>query len=176
MILLSTVTVVFMTGCQDSNIHPIAVVNFDKVATSTGQLKIFEEEIRIFTEDTQSQLNKIKNELNIQLETAKESLGQKPTQKDLAEFQKISNAAQIKLRQELVQGERLLQQKRAQLVQDYKQRIEPAIRRVAQQKKIQVVMIKQENLLYIDSSSDITNAVIDAIQSLPSATNTPSSE
>jgi len=164
--LLSVVVPVLITACQDTSSYPVAIIDLDKVATSTGQSKVFEDEISIFTDTAQRQLNKIKDELNTQLETAKLELGKKPSQKEQTEFQKKSIAAQIRLKQELAQSERLLQQKRSQLAQQYRQSIDPTIRRVAQQNKAQIVMLKQANLLYIAPKSDITDAVIDAIQAL----------
>jgi len=168
--LLSIAVSALITGCQDTPSYPVAIVDLDKVAISTGQSKIFEDEISTFTDTTQRQLIQIKDELNTQLEAAKLELGKKPTQKDQAEFQKKAIAAQVRLKQELAQSERLLQQKRNQLAQNYRQSIDPTIRRVAQQKKAQVVMLKQANFLYIDPKSDITDAVIDAIQALPPVT------
>lgn len=170
---LPLLLIAFITGCEDQKGLALGVVDLDKVATSTGQMRVIEEDIRLFAEDTQTTLNQIKDELNVQIETAREGLGQKPSQQEQAEFQKATLTAQLTLKQELAQGEKLIAQKRAQLILDYRHSIEPAIRRVATQAGIKVVLIKQPNLLYIDSGVDVTDAVIDAVQAMPAALDTP---
>lgn len=172
MLLLSLFVLVFASGCDDQKSQTVAVVDLDKVATSTGQMRVIEEEIRIFAEDAQTTLNQIKDELNTQIETAREGLGEKPSQQQQQEFQKTTLTAQLTLKQELAQGERLVVQKRAQLILDYRNSIEPAIRRVATRAGVKVVLIKQPNLLYVDTDADITDAVIDAVQAMPAALDT----
>ena len=56
---------------------------------------------------------------------------------------------------------------------DFRNEVEPVARRIAQKKKLAVVMIKQNGMLYIDPVVDITNGVIDELQqAVPSVTGT----
>jgi Skp family chaperone for outer membrane proteins len=79
----------------------------------------------------------------------------------------------VQARQQVQQLQQLAEQQfasyRAQWIGQYRDALSPIVRQVAQDKRMNVVLLKNESVMFADRAVDITDAVVDAARAKPPA-------
>lgn len=142
----------------------VAVIDLDKIAAATGRDKLIGQRVLKFTGEQEKTLNKLRDDSRAQVD---KQLKQLPDNASAEAKQKVA-ASRRKLEQEL--GQQISKarqgagQLRSKLIVDFRGEVEPVARRVAVERGMNIVMIKQNAMLYIDPQADISDAVIDEMQ------------
>jgi Skp family chaperone for outer membrane proteins len=153
-----------LTACDMNNSGRVAVIDLDEVASVIGRDKVIAESVQSFAKEQEAKLTLLRDELRINIEQEQNKLGEKPAESEQVRLNQLAQSSEIKLRQEIAKVEEAAGQLRINLVLEFKKEVEPIARRVATQRGMSLVMIKQNAMLYISPDSDITNDVIDALQ------------
>lgn len=142
----------------------IAIIDLDEIARQLGSDKQIVSAIK----QRQAALN---NKLT---ELAQNYSDELKKQKDTLEAESQDPAVQLASYQQQVnqsfstakaQARQNLSQHRSQLVQQFKDAVRPAARRVAEQRGFSVIVTKQDSLLYeYDADHDITSDVIQVLR------------
>ena len=158
--------VALLTGCYGENDGRVAIVDLDEIASATGRDKDITQRVQLFVKDEELKLTALRDELRITIEQEEKTLGEKPSTEQQEKLNQLSKNSEAKLRQEIAKVEEMAAQLRINLVLEFKKQVEPVARRVATNRGISVIMIKQNAMLYIAPASDITNDVIDEMQKM----------
>ncbi len=167
----------------------LAILDLDKVTTAMGWMDEMSKSIQATNTELKNQLEevhrgmlksiddgkkRIATEAKLTDEQGKLLLNAKdqreidglPLNKDQRqELLETANKANTVWQTALTNYQQALQNRRASLIQSYREKIRPAARRVAAAHGMTVVMAASDNLIYFDSqSADITDAVIDELQ------------
>jgi len=153
-----------VASCGGDNSGSVAVIDLDEIASVTGRDKVIAERVKAFTTEQQGLLTKLRDELRNNIEQEQKKLGKKPAKEKLAKFDQLTQSSEIKLRQEISRVKDVAAQLRVNLVMEFKKEVEPVASSIAKQRGMSIVMIKQNAMLYIDPTADITNDVIDELK------------
>lgn len=153
-----------------------AVVDIDRVAKDLGWLNQMQS-------NQQTYLNQLKNEFQqynqhyeqLVQEKAKSMIppgtkeGEKYTlssvqAQELTNYMTQERQLLSQLNQEATQ---LFNNYKLQWVRQYRESLSPIVRQVAQDRKMNVVLMQNEGVLFADRSVDLTDAVVDAARSRP---------
>jgi Skp family chaperone for outer membrane proteins len=148
----------------------VGVVDMDRAAKELG-LKLQAGQIMKEHEDALvSQVNEIKSRLQAQVDAKKKEIGDNPAPKDKEELQLLviqANQAMAGLENQV--GSRL-QQINSSLVQQLRQIFRDQIKKIADARKMQVVLTSSndvaiaESVIYSSKTVDVTNDLIEALK------------
>ena len=137
----------------------------DNLKKMTGQM---ENEFQQLGGLYDSLLQQKKKEMGITGTEKPEELAKKLTQDQQRELMELVNSARQKLSQVQQYANQQLEKYRNDWLNQYGSAIRPIVRRIAQEKKLAVVMnIQQVPLMFSDPAVDITDAVVDAAKANP---------
>lgn len=171
--LLLLVLVSLIAGCDRNDSGRVAVIDLDKIASVLGRDKVIAERVQVFATEQESKLTQLRDMLRANLEQEQEKLGEKPAREEQAKLNQLAQNSEITLRQEVGKVEEAAGQLRISLVMDFKKEVEPVARKIAAQRGMGVIMIKQNAMLYIAPASEITRDVVDALQKMNLTANPP---
>lgn len=163
-ILLLLCFVSFFAGCERNNNGAMAVVDLDKIASATGRDTVIAEQVQLFTTEQEANLTKLRDKFRSDIEQEKKKLESGPVKGDQEDINQLTQSRENLLREEIGKVEAAVRQLRVNLVMDFKAEIEPIARRVADERGMGVIMIKQDAMLYVAPTSDITNDVVVALK------------
>ncbi len=153
-----------VTGCEQTTKGGVAVIDLDKISVSTGREKLILQQVQDFAKEEEEKLNQLQVDLQQTVDSAKEKLGEDSSEEEKQSVNAMVLEARNQLTRELDQARQTAQQLKIQLVQEFTAEIQPNVRRVAEKRGMTVVMIKQPGLYYVAPEVDITDAVIDSLQ------------
>ena len=139
----------------------VAVIDLDAIAHRLGTDKQIVESIAQKQTALSQQLVDLAKSYNQQIAERKKTLEEKEpdqSQVTLAAWQQQANENLSKVKQQAAAD---LQKHRAQLVQQFREQIKPAARRVSESRGLSVIVTKNDSVLYdFSAAADITDAVI----------------
>lgn len=157
-------------GCQwGKTAGGVAVVDLDAVAKTVGRDQVITEQVQIFAKEQETKLLELKSELEQQVTSASEKLGEDASDQDKQSLNSLVVDARTQLTRELGQARQSAQQLRLQLVREFAVEVQPIARREAEARGLTVVMVKQPGLLVVAPEADITDAVVQALGKQPGA-------
>ena len=167
----------------------LAILDLDKVTTAMGWMDEMSKSIQATNTELKNQLEEVHRGMLKSIDDGKKRISTEakltdeqkkllinakdqheidglPLSKDQRqELLETANKANTVWQTALTNYQQALQNRRASLIQSYREKIRPAARRVAAAHGLTVVMAASDNLIYFDSqSADITDAVIDELQ------------
>jgi Skp family chaperone for outer membrane proteins len=164
----------------------VAVIDLDAIAQRLGSDKQILDSIAKRQTSLSQQLVDLAKSYNAQIAEQKNKLaaeeGQQADEVTVASWQKQANANLNQVKQ---QAQAALANHRVQLLQQFRDQIKPAARRVAQQRGLNVIVTKNDSVVFdFTSAADITDAVVDEllasappaaapVQQTPTATQAP---
>lgn len=194
LLLAVTGTFVF-TGCKQpagtGSGGGVAVIDLDRAATAVGWMDSMNKDIQAADAALKQQLDQL---LRASLKTIEDAKKEVATEaklsadqiKALDSIQDVRELSQLPLsptqREKLVatvnqantgwqnamnQYQQVMQNRRGALIQGYREKLRPFIRRVAQARGFTVVLSTSDTLLLAEPVADITNEVIDELQKAP---------
>lgn len=161
-----------LSGCEQANgnapaevtatstVGTIAVVDLDEVARGLGKQAEWKSDLESQQQRLRGEYQTINQSLTSQLEQMQSQLGEEPTDDQRRQLQAgIVQARQIMRNAEL-QANALLQQRRDELIADFRDRVQPIVRKVADKQGFDVVIVKGANVMAASEAADITQAVL----------------
>jgi Skp family chaperone for outer membrane proteins len=139
----------------------VALLDLDAVAKRLGRDVAIADQIKAENDTLVAQLTKTKDDLQSQLDSSAQSLGDKPTdaqkQKLVELGQSLNSQFQVK-RQEARQE---LSQKQTALIQQFREEVKPVAQKIAADKGMNTVLLRSDLVvLSADPAVDITDAVV----------------
>ena len=133
------------TGCGRD--VPVGVIDMLQVAKALGRDKVINE-----------QLAEYKKQLGAKIGEERQKLGDSPSPEDLANLQRIATQ----------KASQLLLKRRGELLLQFRNEVGPLARKIAKERNIQVLLVRNDMVLGIDPVADLTEMVIERMKSQPS--------
>ena len=149
----------------------VAVIDLDRIAGALGRDDLMTQRLQEAVQQRQQNVAMIRDTLRAQLEEETARLGRNPTEEQKARLNQLTAAADTRMREVLARADQEGNQLRTRLILEFREEMEPVARRVAAERGLSIVMVKQDHMLYVDPEVDITDVVIDEIQAAPRAGN-----
>ncbi|MDP6435961.1 MAG: OmpH family outer membrane protein [Gammaproteobacteria bacterium] len=164
------VSALLLAACDPAALQggpDVAVIDLAAVAKATGQ----EEEIRIQAEEARNELTKQLQQLAVsleeQLKAERDKIGINPTEADAQRLQTLSIQAQQQINSAQAQAQAQASLLEQQLVNDYRDKVEPLAKDVASKLGASIVVTADANVVWFDPAVDITDEVIAAWRAAP---------
>jgi Skp family chaperone for outer membrane proteins len=139
----------------------VAVIDLDAIAHRLGSDKQIVDSISQKQSSLSQQLVELAKSYNQQIADRKKALEQeqpKPSDVTLAAWEQQANENLNKVKRQAAAD---LDKHRAALIQQFRDQIKPAARKVAESRGLSVIVTKNDNVLYdFSASADITDAVV----------------
>lgn len=172
---LGALIILTLTGCDEkggiklggSDLTNAVIVDLNAVSKATGQDDVLNIEMEAVNANLTSQIQKITDNLNKVLAEQKEKFGKDITIEEQQQLQELL----IKANQQLDLKRNEANQKSAQhkqnLVLTWKDKLQPVVQAIANEKGASVVLVQNPLLMWFDSSLDITAEVIAELRTNP---------
>jgi Skp family chaperone for outer membrane proteins len=148
----------------ESSATRIAVIDLDRAARELGWMDDMRKEMEQCGNQLQADMKKFSGIYNDQLKSIAHSegvdLSRGPTTAP-ADLTRDSVAARQQMAQLHQKADQLYAEYRVRLVARYRDALAPTIRQVAHDKKVSLVLVRNDNVLLADPEIDITGAVIE---------------
>jgi Skp family chaperone for outer membrane proteins len=153
-----------------------AVVDLDKVARDLGWLTKLQTNLETYQNQLKNDLQQFQQRYEAQVQQHVKDMippGTKEGDKytlSQTQSQELTNyivAAKQQVQQLGQEANQLYNNYRVQWARQYRDTLSPIVRQVAQDKRMNVVLVQNENLMYADRSVDLTDAVVDAARKQP---------
>jgi Skp family chaperone for outer membrane proteins len=148
-----------------------AVVDLDKVARDLGWLTKLQTNMESYQNQLKNDLQQFQQRYEAQVQQHVKDMippGTKEGDKytlSQTQSQELTNyivAARQEVQQLSQNATQLYNNYRMQWIRQYRDAVSPIVRSVAQDKRMNVVLVQNDNLMYADRSVDLTDAVVDA--------------
>jgi Skp family chaperone for outer membrane proteins len=154
----------------------VAIMDLNRVAKETGYSRQISMQINGLRTGLQNELTQAQDELSVTLNDKKEKFGDKPTKEQKKELDELFVNAKLQLQQAQQQAIGLIKQEENNLLVQLYDLVRPYAKRVANEKNMEIVMLKSDTLIFDHKpEADITDEVIAAIVAAK-ATLTPAEE
>jgi Skp family chaperone for outer membrane proteins len=161
----------------------VAILDLDAVAKRLGRDVAIADQLKAESETLASQLTKTKTELQSQLDSSAQALGDKPSDADKQKLVELGQSLNARLQSKQQEARQELSQKQVSLIQQFREEVKPVAQKIAAGKGMNTVLLRSDIVvLSADPSVDITDAVVAEMISsgkgtataTPSATASPS--
>jgi Skp family chaperone for outer membrane proteins len=144
--------------------NTVAVLDLQRVAKETGYSRQINSHMENLRTELQTQITDVQGQLNTQLAEKQGKFGDKPTEQQRQELNQLFTAAKSQLQQAQQQAMETIQQQRSSLVDELFDLLRPYAKRIANERGMNVVLLKSKALVFDNSpESDITDEVIAAV-------------
>lgn len=140
----------------------VAVIDLSLVAEATGQDEAIRSQAEMGLQELTSQLQNLASEMDQQISAEREKLGDNPGEADAARLQQMAQEARQQINAAQQQAQQQANQMEASLVFEFREKVMPLAREVAQQKGISLILSNDAYVFWADDSVNITAAVIAA--------------
>lgn len=153
-----------------------AVVDLDKVARDLGWLTKMQSNMETYQNQLKTDLQNFQQRYEAQVQQHVKDMippGTKEGDKytlSQTQSQELTNyivAARQQVQQLGQEANQLYNAYRVEWARQYRDALSPIVRQVAQDKRMNVVLVQNENLMYADRNVDLTDAVVDAARKQP---------
>ena len=154
---------------ESRQIGNVAVVDLDRIAKALGRDEVMRARMAEHAEQMKKQLEDLQQNLTTRIQSEQKKLGEDATDEDKIKVNALARDADQRLKQALSVAQQANARIRVDLISKFRDEIQPVARRAASKHGMTVIMVRQENLLYFDPGTDITDAVIDELQASATA-------
>ena len=178
--ILSFIIILAVTGCNPAmnrvanNVEAVAeatintvIVDLDAISKATGQDDVIESAMKIVNADLTLQLGDIVTGFNKQLADQKKKFGADITVEEQQKLQEMLIKANQLLAQKQTEANLKAQQHKEGLIKVWRGKIQPIVKKIAEEKGATVVLIKSVSVMWFDAPIDITDEVIKALGEQP---------
>ena len=137
-----------LAGCDTGG--AIGIVNLESVARALGRDASMEQQANTRAQELQAQLQQVAKQIGDKLQA---EIAKAPDQRA-----QLQQQAQSAFTQQQQQAQQLLQQYRVKLATDFRDEAKAAAKKIAEERKLNVVLLDQV-ALYFKDTQDITDAV-----------------
>ncbi|MCE5279208.1 MAG: OmpH family outer membrane protein [Planctomycetaceae bacterium] len=171
---IGVVVIACAAGC-DKNAGPakqpgtVAVIDLDKIANGIGVLQRINEATSTDSANAQQQLVGLQNRLQAELNQAVTKAGATPTdeQKRNLEQMRINGMGMLERARRQLSEE--VARRRATALNDFRQQVAPIAKNIAKEKGFDLVVIKADVILAMDDEVDISEPVLQEVNTLTKA-------
>ena len=147
--------------------HPSTlIVDLNAVAKALGRDEVMQKEILDAETKLKGQLEQIAKNIQDQVAVEKEKLGTKKSKENNAKLQQLALQAQQTFRKEQMAAEQQVAQLGKELVTTFREEVKLVAEPIAMEKKAVMVKLVSDDLLWFDTSIDITGEVISRMRAL----------
>ncbi|MEX0777071.1 MAG: OmpH family outer membrane protein [Phycisphaeraceae bacterium] len=139
----------------------VGVIDLDKVAKAMGWEKELQQALGAADQELGLKVAALRNSLAQTLQTERQKMGDKLTKEQEAQVQQMAAVANNQYNQAFAQAKQELQRVRDTAVRQYRDVIQPYARNVASEHGMTLVLVPLDNVVWYDSSVDITDPVVD---------------
>ncbi|MEN6662830.1 MAG: OmpH family outer membrane protein [Phycisphaerae bacterium] len=162
-----------VAGC-DRNSSPdkggaVAVIDLDKIANGIGELKRINDATNADTANVQQQLTALQNRLQAELNQAVTKAGATPTDEQKRNLEQMRLNGMAMLERARRQASEEVTRRRAVALNDFRQQVAPIAKSIAKDKGFDIVIIKADVILAMDEQVDISDPVLQEVNSLSKA-------
>jgi Skp family chaperone for outer membrane proteins len=177
---LAVVVAVFANGCQkadstDSAATRVVVYDIDRVAHDMGWMTDMQTNLQALQKQFQTDFKHAQDMYGQQITDQKHKWAPKDTDKLTAEQQDALNKMAASANEVLSQLNQKANQQfnvfRQQWVIQYREALKPVLEQVAEERKLAIILEKNDTVQFAQPSSDITDAVIDSARAHPPIVN-----
>ncbi|NOY66008.1 MAG: OmpH family outer membrane protein [Gammaproteobacteria bacterium] len=161
-LLILFVSLTVITACnQQAPSSTIGIINLGKISDETGNAEKIKSELEKIRTRLQQELQSVQMNLQKSFQENQDKIGKTPTDEQRMQLGKMLADAQNKLKMAQTSAAIELKNKREELVIQLRDTVRPIANKIAQQRGMSIVIIKNDNLLLgYDKKVDITDAVI----------------
>ena len=153
-------------GASSTASAPVVIVDVDAVARALGRDVAMREQLQSTGEELAGQLRALAQDLKGQFEAERARIGDNPTQQQRENLARIGIEAQARVQQEQAAAQRKAQELQVQLARQIQDEVRPVAGAIARERGA-VVAISTTFVLWAESSTDITGAVIERMKAQP---------
>ncbi|HSU67968.1 MAG TPA: OmpH family outer membrane protein [Tepidisphaeraceae bacterium] len=163
---------------SDGSSGTTAVVDLDKVARDLGWMTKLQSNLENYQGQLRQDLGKYAQIYDEQIKEQIHGMlppGTKPEDKvqlSLVQSQQLTNlvgAGRQQINGLAQKGDQLFGNYRGSWIRQYREALAPIIRQVAEEKKMNIVLVQSDTVLFADRGVDMTDAVVDAARAKPPA-------
>ena len=136
------------------------IVDLNAVAQALGRDESMQKEIQEAEAKLKAQLEQIAKNIQDQVSVEKQKLDAKQNEENNAKLQQLALQAQQTFRKEQMAAEQQAAQLRKELVTTFREEVKLVAEPIATEKKAVMVKLVSDDLLWFDTSIDITGEVI----------------
>lgn len=160
-LIIVALTALVLISCKPLGLtNQVAVVDLNEVAKALGRVDAIEKNVKSANEKLNQQLEQITADVQKQLETEKQKLGEKPSKEKEQEFMQLVQKANNQLNQTKQVAIQKSQQIQNSLVLEFRNEVSSVSREIAQKNGYLSVLAINDGLLWADPGVDITKEVI----------------
>ncbi len=142
----------------------VLIVDLGAIAKATGQDQVIQTQAQTGRADINARLLESAQGLQQQLETERAKAGDAPTREQAAQLQQMTVQAQQQYTQLQAEAQQKVQQYEANLVQEFRERIEPFAEKIARTRGAKVILLADQSIFWHDTAVDVTDEVIVALR------------
>jgi Skp family chaperone for outer membrane proteins len=153
----------------------IAILDLDAVAKRLGRDVAIADQLKAENDTLVTQLGKTKDELQSQLDSSAQAIGDKPTDADKQKLVELGQSLNARLQAKQQEARQELSQKQLTLIRQFREEVKPVAQKIAAGKGMNTVLLRSDIVvLSADPSVDITDAVVAEMISSGKGTAAPS--
>lgn len=153
-----------LSGCVDwpGNSSSVAILDLDRFANESGLKAKLEGALKHSREALSRQLKQHQEAANTELAARRKQYGDVPTVAQQRELRAFAEAKRNEIVQLRTKADATMAARRAQLIAALQEFVKPFAQRMAEERKLGVVLLRSNNTLVVSEQHDITNAVMTA--------------
>lgn len=152
-----------LTGCDQGSTGKVAVMDFGRVAQSVGALEEIQRVLKSIQARMEQNLSNMSKQLREEIDAEEKKLAQPATPEQKQELAGKKQAADQRLRQLTLEASDHLRKIERELYSKFRDELRPIANRVAADRGMSIVMVRNDLILDLDPVSDITDQVIEAL-------------
>ncbi|OPZ30368.1 MAG: Outer membrane protein (OmpH-like) [Lentisphaerae bacterium ADurb.BinA184] len=154
-----------LTGCKDQPVGPgVGVLDLDKVAAALGWDATLNQSIKDKDQELSDSWNTLRDNLKGQIESKAKEYGEAATDEQKTELGQMTGRADQVLQNAMNEARQKSAVHRQSLVNDFRDKVRPYAKEVADARNIGVIVLKTEPVYYTALTADLTDAVIAKLQ------------
>ena len=146
---------------QQAPSNSIGILDLGKISDETGNAEKIKSELQKIKTRLQQDLQSVQMNLQKNFQENQTKIGKTPTDEQRAQLGKMLAEAQQKLKMARSSAATELKNKQEELVIQLRDTVRPVANKIAQQRGMSIIMIRNDNLILgFDKKADITDAII----------------
>lgn len=158
------VIAIIIAGCNPldkaQNKHSFALIDLDVIAKELGRDEVFKQQVTSAEQQLQTQLIAIRDELQGKVNREEGALHENSSNLDKQRVQQLTLQAQQALREKQLEAQQKSNQLKAELISKFREEVKIFAQPIAQTLGFKMVKVISADVLWFDTSLDITDEVI----------------
>ena len=165
-------------GCSkpDSQGGGTAVVDLDRVAVAVGWESSFKAEMTRKESELNAQIEQVKNSLESRLQGLRNDFGVNATDEQKTQLNQYTIQANTQIQNVVNAAQREIGNHRLTLVNQFREKVRPRAEKIAKDLGFGIVLTKSDAVYLVLPESDITSAVIEAMEGVTVKAEVPANE